>query len=112
MNVGAEGSLCPSAYALDMLDSQGCWLHLKRPQEWSVSLAKTLCLTEELFLEDFGATAMVQRRRTLKDSHHQLSARQSHPESDNFYLVLNGEIIFRLFKDEGSSSLNQQQLLW
>lgn len=36
-------------YAMDMLDSNGCWLIIKKPHEWSVSLAKALCLSDELF---------------------------------------------------------------
>lgn len=42
-------------YALDMLDNQGCWVRLNRAHEWSVSLAKALCLTEELFHQDYSA---------------------------------------------------------
>lgn len=45
-------------YALDMLDN-GSWIVLKRPQEWSVSLAKTLSLTEELFQTDCSATVYI-----------------------------------------------------
>ena len=36
-------------YAIDLLDNQGCWLRLNRAHEWSVSMAKAICLTEELF---------------------------------------------------------------
>lgn len=48
-NLNMAGSAFAEDYTLDQLDSNGCWLVLKRPQEWSVSLAKAMCLSDEVF---------------------------------------------------------------
>lgn len=55
-------------YVIDALDHQGAWLSLKRPHEWSVSLAKALCLSEELFHNDANAHAYIQKRRPCTDA--------------------------------------------
>lgn len=54
-------------FAMDMLVSNGCWLVIKRPQTFSVSLAKALCLSEEKFLQDFNSEVLIQRRRAITD---------------------------------------------
>lgn len=57
-------------YALDQLETAGSWLVLKRPQEWSVSLAKALCMSEELFQVDFTASVWMQKARVISDKRH------------------------------------------
>ncbi|TNV80787.1 hypothetical protein FGO68_gene12386 [Halteria grandinella] len=90
-----QGDKYEKDYALDMLESQGCWVRLNRAHEWSVSLAKALCLSEELFQQDFSATVQMQKRRAAAEKKYQLSS-ISTTSSDQFFLCVSGEVIIRL----------------
>ena len=48
-----------SALLFDFLDNQGCSLRLSRPHEYSDSLAKLLCLGDELFENDTGVNVYI-----------------------------------------------------
>ena len=57
--INPTASQIDSDLLFDFFDNQGCSLRLPRPHEYSNSLAKLLCLGDELFENDTGSNVYI-----------------------------------------------------
>ena len=87
------------AYVTDALENRQATLLLRRPQDWSVSLTKALCLTEELFHSDCTAEVRVQRSRCCTDKAQQASNVMV-SEADIHMMMISGEYIVKVYAGE------------
>jgi len=94
LNQPGPTSLIDQDYLQDAIHVQKCALRLKRAHEFSISLAKTVALFEELAQTPFDCDVHYQEHVAAKNN--QLT---SIFEKEAYVLVIDGKIGLRIFSD-------------
>ena len=95
----------------DFYDNQKCSLRLPRPHEYSNSLAKLLCLGDELFENDTGANVYITPYPKAKEITTQQDQKQEqgfaphYDDIDAFLLQLEGKKQWNLYKPPNDEML-------
>ena len=108
--INPSSGVVDGSLLFDFLDNQGCSLRLPRPHEYSTSLAKLLCLGDELFENDNGVNVYITPYPKTKDKVQDGDKKEQgfaphYDDVDTFLLQIEGKKYWNLYTPPEESML-------